>query len=210
MLGDFNNDGKVDLCMSNNTYFRLYENELSSINNWIEIDLQRTDTQKLNIIGSRVRITCGSNSYMQEVSCGRGQKMQNPYRLHFGLASHQTIDKIEVRWYGSTTWETFNSEVNTIVTLYEGKGSDYQLPNPPTLTYPDNQATGVPLKNNLTWASAQGNDNYRVQISLYSGFYPILVDDTLTTTEFPLGALLNYVSYFWRVKAHNLAGWSDW
>jgi hypothetical protein len=38
--------------------------------------------------------------YKQEVSAGRGQKMQKPYTLHFGLGWTSTIDSVVIIWPG--------------------------------------------------------------------------------------------------------------
>lgn len=118
---DYDNDGRLDLAMSKDNRFVLFKNMTPADNNWVEIDLEASSGNKY-AIGSRVKVYAGDDVYMQEVNCGRGQKMQRPYRLHFGLGSHQTIDKIEVRWHGKTEYTTYageNIQANSIIKLTE-------------------------------------------------------------------------------------------
>lgn len=122
-FADFNNDGKLDLAFANAGQFRLYQNDAPKVNNYITIDLKSTSANQKGI-GSRVIVFAGNKKYMQEVTAGRGQRMQKPTRLHFGLANATQIDSVQVRWIGKKSFETFkNVLVNTNNLLEEGKGN---------------------------------------------------------------------------------------
>ncbi len=124
---DVDNDGDLDLLLSDNRNFRIFENTLDiGVNNFVQVDLESTSANKY-AIGARVKVFAGDDVYIQEVSCGRGQKMQKPYRLHFGISTNTSIDKISVRWPGKTEYEDFTDiETNSIVKLTEGGASDVE------------------------------------------------------------------------------------
>ena len=49
-------------------------------------------------IGTRVVLTAGGQSYMREVNGGNGYSSQSTTRLHFGVGSASSIDRVELRW----------------------------------------------------------------------------------------------------------------
>lgn len=118
---DFDNDGKLDLSFGENGQFRLFQNNHTNDYNFVEVNLLSDEINK-NGIGSKVRVYSGTNVYTQELSNARGQNIQKPSTMHFGLATGE-VDKIEVEWFGSYT-ETFQGTdlTNQIVTLKQGEG----------------------------------------------------------------------------------------
>lgn len=119
---DFDNDGHLDLAMGIEGRFRLFRNYNEEAPSFIQIDLKRTKGY-LVPDGARVKVFAGDNVYMQEAGSGRGQMMQEPQRLHYGLGQNQSVQKVMVRWPGETAWEEFTEiEINRIVTLTEGEG----------------------------------------------------------------------------------------
>lgn len=49
-------------------------------------------------IGARVRVVAGDLVQVTEVRSGRGYQSHYGSRLHFGLGTHDRIDRVEVRW----------------------------------------------------------------------------------------------------------------
>lgn len=117
---DFDNDGKIDLCLGIEGKFRIYKNEVPSWHhNQTQIELRATSGNKL-AIGSRVKVYAGGNMYTQEVTAGRGVRMQKPARLTFGLAEATQVDSVEVYWIGSKQKSVFkNVQINTLNYLME-------------------------------------------------------------------------------------------
>lgn len=117
---DYDNDGKLDLAMSQDRKFRLFKNYWSETNNnWVKLDLRSNKSNKF-AIGARVKVYAGGKTYMQEVGAGRGQKMQKPYVLHFGLGQAKSIDKVEIRWPGETSYiEYKNIPINQITKIVQ-------------------------------------------------------------------------------------------
>ena len=93
---DFDGDGKLDLAGADNGQFRLYKNTFPA-RNFIELNLRSTSANKF-AIGARVTLYASGQKYTQEVCAGRGEKMQKPYTLHFGLQWTPTIDSVVVLW----------------------------------------------------------------------------------------------------------------
>ncbi len=117
---DYDNDGKLDLAMSIDRKFKLFKNYWSETNNnWVKLDLRSNKSNKF-AIGARVKVYAGGKTYMQEVGAGRGQKMQKPYVLHFGIGQAQSIDKVEIRWPKSKEYVTYtNIPINQITKIVE-------------------------------------------------------------------------------------------
>lgn len=84
-------------------------------------------------------------------------------------------------------------------------------PFTPTLLSPPNGSTNHTTTLNLNWSASSGAINYRLQLSNDSTFMSTMYDDsTLTETSKQVSLLSNNTSYYWRVKAGNSVGWSEW
>lgn len=118
---DYDNDGDLDLCVGENGQFRLRENNGNG-NSWLEIDLEAVDINKF-ALGAKVKVFAGGKTYYQQVSNMRGQNMQRPYRLHFGLNNEEIVDKIIVEWEKGDAEEFYNIEANQMITLLQGTGT---------------------------------------------------------------------------------------
>ena len=59
---------------------------------------------------------------IDEVHSGRGYQSHFGSRLHFGLAKHDRVERIEVHWIGGGVNTFENLAVNRLVTLTEGGG----------------------------------------------------------------------------------------
>jgi len=81
----------------------------------------------------------------------------------------------------------------------------------PTLASPSNGAVKQPTTLALRWNPSSGAATYRLQVSTSSAFGTTIVDDsTITTTSRQVGPLTNNTTYYWRVKAKNAGGASEW
>lgn len=79
------------------------------------------------------------------------------------------------------------------------------------VVYPPNSGLDIPTSPVLRWSAATAATTYRLQLALATTFSPALIDTAgLTDTTFAVGPLQNYKIYFWRVKATNTIGSSDW
>ena len=85
------------------------------------------------------------------------------------------------------------------------------FPAMPTLSSPINGATNQLTVLNLNWNTSSYAIYYHVQVSLDPLFSNLLINDsTLTAPTYNLEQLLNATTYYWRVRAINGVGSSDY
>ncbi len=82
----------------------------------------------------------------------------------------------------------------------------------PVLLAPPNGSTGISGTPTLDWNNVFGASRYRVQISSDSLFSGTHLDSTLTLSNItvPGGILVSNHLYYWRVRAENEGGFSQW
>ena len=99
-FGDYDNDGDVDLLITNlNDTPDLLRNEGGNHNNWIGLDLVGT-TSNRDAIGARVQLFAGGQTQTREVRRAYGYQSQHDPRLVFGLGTLTEVDRVEIRWPG--------------------------------------------------------------------------------------------------------------
>ncbi len=98
-IGDWNNDGRIDLLVTNtNDQVDVLENRVNNNNHWIGFDLTGGKASP-SAIGARVRLTCAGNDLGErEVRSGGSLLAQNDLRLHFGLGECSGPAIASVRW----------------------------------------------------------------------------------------------------------------
>ncbi len=121
--GDFDNDGDLDLFITNeNETPSLLRNDTTPRRGFLSIRLIGVKSNR-DGIGARVTVTAGGRRMVQEVRSGSSFMSQNDLRLHFGLGSAKTVDKIEIRWPFRGSVETISSvEPNQFLTITESAG----------------------------------------------------------------------------------------
>ncbi|MFH1226379.1 MAG: DUF2341 domain-containing protein [Planctomycetota bacterium] len=84
-------------------------------------------------------------------------------------------------------------------------------PAQPSLFLPLNGALAVSLTPTLAWQAVSGATAYQCQVAADSGFNSIVINQNgLTATSTITAALAYKTTYYWRVKASNIGGGSDW
>lgn len=118
-VGDFDNDGDVDVFISNmNEPPTLLRNDGGNRQHFLNLTLVGTRSNR-SAIGARVTVTVGERSLVQEVRSGSSFLSQGDLRLHFGLGQATKADCIEVEWPGGAT-ETFRTtQADRFVTITE-------------------------------------------------------------------------------------------
>lgn len=98
-VGDWNNDGRLDLLVSNcNDRFELLENRIETDNHWIGLRLQGRLPHRF-AIGARVELEIeGGSKQVAEVRSGSSFQAQRDLRLHFGLGEHSGPVSVTVFW----------------------------------------------------------------------------------------------------------------
>jgi hypothetical protein len=82
----------------------------------------------------------------------------------------------------------------------------------PSLVSPFSNAFNIPLTPTFAWNKIAAPANYRIQVSVFSSFYPPVVDSTLDGTSKTVGSglLSPMAKYFWRVQAVGDGGGGPW
>jgi hypothetical protein len=120
--GDYDNDGDLDLLVTNNGGdAELLRNESGAGAQALEIRLKAAGRNP-EAIGARVRVTTGPLTQRRDVLAGSSYLSQNDRRLHVGLGAARQADVVEVRWPSGTTETVRNVPAGQIVTVEEGKG----------------------------------------------------------------------------------------
>jgi hypothetical protein len=120
-LADLANRGVLDVVVANQKGpLLLYRNEVAKGRDFISFDLEggcRGDELKpgctnRSAIGAEVVVYWNGQQQVQEVAGGSGFCAQNQRRLHFGLGSGATVEKVVVRWPSGKMEEMARPEKN--------------------------------------------------------------------------------------------------
>jgi len=119
--GDIDNDGDLDLLVTNNgAPANLLLNEGGN-GNALLVRAIGTKTNRSGI-GARLMLTTGKRSQVREVQSGSSYLGQNDLRAHFGLGSATRSERLEIRWPSGMTEVVRDLDANQIVTVREGEG----------------------------------------------------------------------------------------
>jgi len=121
-FGDFDNDGDVDVIVNNlDGPPTLLRNDGGNRNNSILIKCEGTRSNRSGI-GTRVKVTTGEHSQIDEVMSGSSYYSHSDFRLHFGLGVATKADTVEIAW-PSGEKETFKDlPANHLHVVKETKG----------------------------------------------------------------------------------------
>lgn len=107
--------------------------------------------------------------------------------------------KNEIGWGAFSSWWSFTTTNN-------------QPPPAPVLLTPVNNAADQKVTPTLVWNRVNGASKYRIQVSAFSSFSSLWIDDSNVTSENYIvknGVLAYNSAYYWRVKAKNDIGWGN-
>ena len=121
-LGDYNNDGKPDMVvMNNNANVFLWENQTTSNNNYLKINLEGTQSNR-DGVGSRIEILSDGKTQYRATLCGEGYLGQNSHTEFFGVGNATNIDYVKVTWLSGLVDVLNNVSPNQTLNIVEGIG----------------------------------------------------------------------------------------
>ncbi|MBI1267926.1 MAG: T9SS type A sorting domain-containing protein [Cryomorphaceae bacterium] len=124
---DWNNDGYLDLAVSN---FDAQNAALWRCNtgnkNWVKFALEGVVSNTFGI-GSRIELWCGGVKQSAQQHCGESYLGQPTLDIHFGLSTNTVIDSMKVHWPSGYTDVLRDLEVNTKHYVVEGQTFTCQI-----------------------------------------------------------------------------------
>jgi hypothetical protein len=120
--GDVDNDGDLDLLVTNNgERVNLLLNDGGNAANAILVQVIGTKSNRSGI-GTKITLTTGQRRQVREVESGSSYLAQNDLRAHFGIGSATMAERLEVRWPDGSMEVIPAVAANQIVTIRQGKG----------------------------------------------------------------------------------------
>ena len=121
-VGDFDNDGDLDILVNNNGGApQLLRNDGGNRNHWIQVFLIGTKSNR-DAVGARVKVVAGNRILYDQKKGGMSYQSAQDPRLHFGLADRQIVDSLEIRWPSGAATKLQNLKADQVVTVKEGSG----------------------------------------------------------------------------------------
>jgi hypothetical protein len=120
-FGDYDNDGDIDILISNiDDRPTLLRNETSG-GRWITMRLVGVKGNR-DGIGAKVAVVAGGRRQIAEVRAGGSYVSHNDIRLHFGLGNADAVDEIQIRWPSGLVERVDKLEVDRFYEAREGSG----------------------------------------------------------------------------------------
>ncbi len=120
-FGDINNDGNLDAVVFNaDAPPSVFLNETKNSNHRVLFRLIGTKSNRA-AIGARVRVTGSKMTQIDEVHGGGSYNSTSDTRLHFGLGTEATMNKIEVFWPSGLRQEFSEIQGDAIYEIREGE-----------------------------------------------------------------------------------------
>jgi hypothetical protein len=123
-FADLDNDGDIDgVIVNSRREPTVLRNESPSKHHWLQLELRGRGASR-DGVGAVVQVIAGDLVQIDEVRSGRGYQSHHGLRLHFGLGPKKHVDRIEVQWIGGTR-EVFRcDQVDCLLTLLQGAGTE--------------------------------------------------------------------------------------
>jgi hypothetical protein len=131
-VGDFDNDGDLDILVSNNGGPpQLLRNDGGNASHWLQLLLIGTRSNR-DAVGSRVKVSAGDLTLYEQKKGGMSYQSAQDPRLHFGLGNRTKIDLIEIRWPSGIVTRLSDIGCDQILAIKEGAGIiQYSFPRVP-------------------------------------------------------------------------------
>jgi hypothetical protein len=121
-VGDLFNDGRVELVVENlDGKPMILRAQGGSHNHWIGFELAGTKSNRL-ALNARIKVVASDLVQVDEVRSGGSYLSQSELRIHFGLGSHDRVDRVEIHWPTGKSDTITNLAADRIYAVKEGAG----------------------------------------------------------------------------------------
>ncbi|MEZ6137376.1 MAG: FG-GAP-like repeat-containing protein [Pirellulaceae bacterium] len=118
---DWNRDGRMDFVVSNiGSPGLLVSNTSSATGQYLNIELRGTVSAR-EPIGATVHVTTDQGAWTKQLVAGDGFQAANQRMLQFGLGNAKQVTSVEVRWPSGLTTRREGVELNTTLSIVEGR-----------------------------------------------------------------------------------------
>jgi hypothetical protein len=122
-FGDLDNDGDIDIVINNlDGPPTLLRNDGGNRQNAILIKCIGTKSNR-SAIGTRVKVTAGGRTQIDEVMSGSSYYSHSDVRLHFGLGRAAAVELVELAWPSGLKETVRDLPANHLITIEETKGA---------------------------------------------------------------------------------------
>ena len=133
-IGDLFNDGKLEAVIENlKGEPMILRPEGGAKNHWVSFQLESEKSNRL-ALNARIRATAADLVQLGEVISGGSYLSQHDLRVHFGLGSHERVDKAEITWPDGKVETLTNLAADRFYTVREGAGITGSTP-PSSITF---------------------------------------------------------------------------
>jgi hypothetical protein len=121
-IADYDNDGDLDLLVSNNGGApQLLRNDGGNANHWLELFLIGTRSNR-DAVGARVEVIAGDLILHDQRKGGMSYQSAQDPRLHFGLGGRSKVDAVEILWPSGAVTKLQDIRADQTITIKEGTG----------------------------------------------------------------------------------------
>lgn len=164
---DFDNDGDLDLIVSNSgAYAYLYENKHSG-NQWLKVKLKGS-ALNLHGIGAKVILYLNGEVFTKVVQPSRGFQSSSTYEINFGLDDSANYDSLKVIWPEGQSQLVNGGVSNKTLVIEKENALEYSETNKPSSQMAD--AITLDFKHN--YSSCKDFDYQRLMPTYFSDVGP--------------------------------------
>jgi len=117
-ISDFDNDGDVDMVVSNYRRPASFYINNAARGNWLKIRLRGRDSNR-DGAGAIVTLAASGQRQMRVATAGDGYASQFSRVLHFGLGDAAVVDSLRIEWPHGTVQTFENVAANQLIEIDE-------------------------------------------------------------------------------------------
>ena len=121
-VADFDNDGDLDIAVSNSNDFpQLLRNDGGNANHWLQVMLVGVKSNR-DGRGAALKLTSEGFVQYREAQGGMSYMSAHDPRIHFGLGQRKTVQALDISWPSGIVDKLANVPVDQTITVREGVG----------------------------------------------------------------------------------------